>query len=203
LIGPRAIRMTYLSCDLQLQSWLSGKLKMKKDDVSRHVETTDKIAKEIQEMVDELEVQARIAKEGGIEGLERHREEWFQKGYEHGLLIKKKYGIEGDDMKSVYKQCCAVIKDERDRTRIPEIKLENNVLYLRSRAGTYCPSLEAVKRKTGSYALKEGMPELCQYCKRAWFQGALQAAVSGKLHHKNLSSRIRGDIDCVETFYLK
>jgi len=176
---------------------------MTKQDANRNARIKQKIEKEIQEMVDELEVQARIVKTEGFSGLERHREEWFQKGYEHGQLISRKYAIKDNGMKSVYEQCCAIIKEEKDRTRIPEIMLENNVLYLRSPAGTYCPSLEAVKRKTGSYVLKEGMPELCQFCKRAWFQGALQAAVSAKLHHKNLSSRIHGDIDCVETFNLQ
>jgi len=164
---------------------------------------TEKRESEIQEMVDELELQVRIAEEEGVEGLERHRMEWFRKGNQHGLSIKRKYAIIGDDMNSVYRQCCAIISDEKDRTRIPEITLKNNKLILRSRAGTYCPSLEAIKRKTGSYVLRAGSPELCQYCKRAWFHGALQAAVRRRLAHKNISSRIRGDRDCVETFYFE
>jgi len=159
--------------------------------------------REIQEMVDELELQAKIAREEGAEGLERHRMEWFQKGNRHGLSVKRKYGITGDDMNTVYELCRALVHDERDRTRIPEILLENDTLLLRSRAGTYCPSLEAVKRKTGSHAPGGNRPELCQYCKRAWFHGALQAAVTKRLTHKNVSSRIRGDRDCVETFYLE
>jgi len=162
-----------------------------------------KIESEIQDMIDELEEQSRISRIEGVEGLERHRKEWFQKGYEHGKLIKHKYGITGVDMKAVYEQCCAVIKDEKDRTRIPEITLEKDVLVLRSRAGTYCPTLQAVKRKTGSYVLGEGVPELCQFCKRAWFHGVLQAATSRRLAHKSVSSRIRGNVDCVETFYLQ
>lgn len=160
-----------------------------------------KIEREIQEMVDELEEQARIAREGA-EGLERHRQEWFQRGYDRGLSVKKKYGISGDDMRAIYEQCKAIIKDEEERTRIPEVTLEGDVLVLRSRAGTYCPSLEAVKRKTGSHVLGRESPELCQYCRRAWFHGALQAAITRKLAHRNLSSRIRGDVDCVESFYL-
>jgi len=163
----------------------------------------EKREREIQEMVDELERQAEIAEEEDAEGLERHRMKWFRRGNRHGLSIKRKYGITGDDMNSVHRHCCAVISDEKDRTRIPEILLENDTLILRSRAGTYCPSLEAVKRKTGSGVLRAGSPELCQYCKRAWFHGALQAAVRRKLAHKNVSSRIRGDRDCVETFYFE
>lgn len=163
----------------------------------------EKMKREIQEMVDELELQAKIVKEEGAEGLERHRMEWFRKGNQHGVSIKRKHGIAGDDMSTVYKQCCAIVSDEKDRTRIPEILLENGTLILRSRAGTYCPSLEAVRRKTGSHVLGGEKPELCQYCKRAWFHGALQAAVTRKLAHKNVSSRIRGDRDCVETFYLE
>jgi len=163
----------------------------------------EKREREIQEMVDEVDQQAKIAKEEGIEGLERRRMEWFRRGNRHGLSIKRKYGITGNDMNSVYRQCCAIISDEKDRTRVPEILLESDTLILRSRAGTYCPSLEAVKRKTGSNVIKAGSPELCQYCKRAWFHGALQAAIRRKLIHKNASSRIRGDRDCVETFYLE
>lgn len=176
---------------------------MFEDNVTKNITKKEKIEREIQEMIDELETQARIAKEEGTVGLERHREQWFQKGHQHGLSIKKKYEIKGSDMKAVYEQCWAIIKDEKDRTRIPEIVLENDVLLLRSRAGTYCPSLEGVKRKTGSYVLPKDKPELCQFCKRAWFQGALQAATDRKLLHKNLSSRIRGDTDCVESFYLQ
>jgi len=168
---------------------------------SKNAGMREKIEQEIQEMVEELEIQARIAKDDGVEGLERHREEWFQKGRRQGLSIKNRYGITGNNMQSVHDQCIAVIKDEKERTRIPEIELKDNILYLRSRSGTYCPSLEAAKRKTGSYALGKNVPELCQYCKRAWFHGALQAAVDRKLLHKNLSSRIRGDVDCVESFY--
>jgi len=176
---------------------------MKAQETGRTDFLKAKKGREIQEMVDELERQIKIAKEEGTEGLEKHRQEWFQKGHEHGLLIKKKYRIEGSDMKAVYGQCCATIKDEKDRTRIPEIALKDDVLILRSRAGTYCPSLEGVKRKTGSYVLRKDMPELCQFCKRAWFHGTLQAVAGRRLLHKNVSSRIRGDVDCVETFYLE
>lgn len=174
---------------------------------SEKTSNTDRLAKrrerEIQEMVDELELQAKIAQEKGAEGLERHRMEWFRKGNQHGLSIKRKYGITGDDLNTVYEQCCAIVSDEKDRTRIPEVLLENDTLILRSRAGTYCPSLEAVRRRTGSHVLGGNRPELCQYCKRAWFHGALQAAVTRRLAHKNVSSRIRGDSDCVEAFYLE
>lgn len=163
----------------------------------------EKKEREIQEMLDELELQAQILKEGGSEGLERHRREWFQRGFEQGQIVKKKYGVNGNDMNAVHQQCNAIIRDEENRTRIPEITLNDNVLFLRSRAGTCCPSLEAAKRKTGSSVLGGDSPELCQYCKRAWFQGALQAAVIKRLVHKNVSSRIRGDVDCVETFYLE
>jgi len=172
------------------------------ENQSKNTGIKEKIEREIQEMVDELDAQERIAKQEGAAGLERHREEWFQKGYAHGLSIRRRYGIIGDDMSAIHDQCVAIIKDEVERTRIPEIELKDNVLYLRSRAGAYCPSLEAAKRKTGSYVLGTNVPELCQYCKRAWFHGALQAAVDRKLLHKNLSSRIRGDADCVESFYL-
>lgn len=176
---------------------------MSTSETGRHDPLEAKKEMEIREMVDELERQIRIAREEGEEGLERHRQEWFQKGYAHGLSIKEKYRITGGDMKAVYEQCCAIIKDEKERTRIPEITLKDNVLILRSRAGTYCPSLESVSRKTGSYVLRKDMPELCQFCKRAWFHGALQAAAGRRLVHRNVSSRIRGDVDCVETFYLE
>lgn len=159
--------------------------------------------REIQEMFGELERQTAVAKEEGEKGLERLREEWFQRGYQHGLSIKRKYGISGNDIRTVHRQCLAIINDEKDRTRIPEILVRDNALILRSRAGTYCPSLEAVKRMTGSHILGRDRPELCQYCKRAWFHGALQASVERELIHKNVSSRIRGDLDCVETFRLE
>mgnify|MGYP001069262783 CR=1 FL=1 len=176
---------------------------MPSEKTSKADRLSKKRKREIQEMVDELEIQAKIAREEGAEGLELHRMEWFRRGHLHGLSIKRKYRITGDDINTVYRQCHAIISDEKDRTRIPEILLEDNTLVLRSRAGTYCPSLEAVKWKAGSYVLRAGSPELCQYCKRAWFHGALQAAVRKKLTHKNVSSRIRGDSDCVETFYLE
>jgi len=74
---------------------------MKAQETGRTGLLKAKKEKEIQEMVDELERQIEIANEEEAEGLERHRQEWFQKGHEHGLLIKKKYGIAGSDMEAV------------------------------------------------------------------------------------------------------